>query len=202
MAGPETEFLESPHAGTPEAWVQEHGDCLFRYALFRVRRQEVAEDLVQDTLLAALKAQREFAGRSSLRSWLVGILRNKIFDHFRKQGREQSFTDLQFGGEGDSKYFNEDGGWKEEAAPKPWGVGEQVESLDKEAFWKVMGGCLDKMPKRVGDVFLLREMEERSTEEICKSLSVTPNNLWVMLHRARTALRQCLEVNWFEQEQA
>src|SRR5262245_12855230 len=80
----------------PRSWVDEHGDCLYRYALVRVRTPEVAEDLVQETLLAAVRSQDKFAGRSSERSWLVGILKNKVVDYYRKLGRETSFTDLEF----------------------------------------------------------------------------------------------------------
>src|SRR5436190_9437225 len=80
----------------PERWVDEHGDCLYRYALLRVRKPEIAEDLVQETLLVAVRTHARFAGRSTERSWLCGILKNKICDHFRKLGRETTFTDLEF----------------------------------------------------------------------------------------------------------
>ncbi len=189
-----------PEHGTVERWLEEHGDCLYRYALFRVKQPDVAEDLLQETFLAAIKRKESFEGKSQVRTWLVGILRNKIFDHFRKIGREQTFSDLRYREDADEEMFDENGGWKPEVAPKPWDAGERVEALDRPEFWRVMTGCLDKIPKRVGDVFMLREMEECSTEEICRSLSVTPNNLWVMLHRARASLRQCMEMNWFEQE--
>ena len=97
----------------PERWVDEHGECLYRFALLRVRKPEIAEDLVQDSLLAAVRGVKDFSGRSTERSWLVGILKNKIFDHFRKAGRETSFTDMQFLNDEMSHKF-EDGFWNHE----------------------------------------------------------------------------------------
>lgn len=182
----------------PERWVEEHGDCLMGYALLRVRRPELAEDLVQDTLLAALRARERFQGRSGERSWLVGILKNKIADHFRKKGREQNFTDLEFFADESPGQF-EDNYWIHELGPRDWRPASDEVRCPTE-FWQAMRDCLGKLPPRVADVFLLREMEERETEEICQSLGISDSNLWVMLHRARMALRQCLETNWFEEK--
>src|SRR5688500_10622854 len=72
----------------PERWLDDHGDYLFKYAVFRLRDDIVAEDAVQETFLAALKAYENFEGRGSERTWLVGILKHKIIDHFRRVGRE------------------------------------------------------------------------------------------------------------------
>jgi RNA polymerase sigma-70 factor (ECF subfamily) len=185
-------------APDPERWVEEHGDCLMGYALLRVRRPELAEDLVQDTLLAALRARERFQGRSGERSWLVGILKNKIADHFRKKGREQNFTDLEFFADESPDRF-EDNYWIHELGPRDWRPASDEVRCPTE-FWQAMRACLGKLPPRVADVFLLREMEERETEEICRSLDISDSNLWVMLHRARMALRQCLETNWFEEK--
>ncbi len=185
-------------APDPERWVEEHGDCLMGYALLRVRKAEVAEDLVQDTLLAALRARERFQGRSGERSWLVGILKNKIADHFRKHGREQNFTDLTFFADESPDRF-EDNYWIHELGPRDWRP-ERDEVRHPAEFWQTLRACLGKLPPRVADVFLLREMEERGTEEICASLAISASNLWVMLHRARLALRQCLETNWFEEK--
>ena len=164
--------------------------------MLRVRKRELAEDLVQETLLAALRAKERFQGRSGERSWLVGILKNKIADYFRKLGWEQSFTDMAFYADESGDKF-EDNYWIHELGPKDWRP-ESDEVRHRTEFWKVLRACLSKMPPRVADVFLLREVEDQDTEEICESLSISAANLWVMLHRARMALRGCLEDNWFE----
>jgi RNA polymerase sigma-70 factor (TIGR02943 family) len=183
---------------SPDSWVDEHGDCLYRYALTRVRTPDVAQDLVQETLLAALRNRDQFAGRSSERSWLCGILKNKIVDYYRQVGRETSFTDLEFLADEFSVKFV-DGGWIHRDAPKEWKPAAEVVTHRAE-FWTVIHGCLGKLPHRIANVFMLREIEEISTGEICKTLSVSEPNVWVMLHRARMALRECLEMNWFSKE--
>jgi RNA polymerase sigma-70 factor (TIGR02943 family) len=180
----------------PDQWVDDHGDCLYRYALMRVRAPDVAQDLVQETLLAGLKSAANFAGRSSERSWLCGILKNKIVDYYRKLGRETSFTDMEFMSDEFSDKFV-DGGWIHREAPKEWKPKAEVVTHRAE-FWEVIRGCLEKLPDRVANVFMLREMEEISTKEICKTLSISESNLWVMLHRGRMALRECVEINWFK----
>lgn len=178
-------------------WVEEHGECLYRFALLRVRSPEIAEDLVQDTLLAAVRTQDQFSGRSTERSWLVGILKHKIADHFRKLGRETNFTDIEFLQDELSHKF-EDGFWNHDIGPVEWTQNDAV--TYRSEFWQIMRACLGKLPPRVADVFMMREMDEQGTEEICDSLNITQSNLWVMLHRARMALRECLEMNWFGKE--
>lgn len=181
----------------PELWVDEHGDCLYRYALLRVRKPEVAQDLVQETLLAALRGHEKFGGRSSERTWLCSILKNKIVDYFRKLGRETSFTDMESLSDEFSEKFVADGWWIHTNGPKEWKP-EAAEVMHRAEFWQTMHNCLGKLPQRIADVFMLREMDGVTSKEICEMLSITDSNLWVMLHRARMALRECLEMNWFE----
>ena len=182
----------------PDTWVDEHGDSLYRYALVRVRRPEVAEDLVQETLFVAVRTHAKFRGSSSERNWLYGILKNKIFDYFRKLAQEVSFTDLEFL---ENEMFHKfiDQGWNHELGPAEWKSDPEA-ALDRKEFWKMFGSCLDKLPARVAAVFVLREMEQMDTAQICEVLRISQNNLWVMLHRARMALRECLELNWFERK--
>ncbi len=187
----------------PERWVDEHGDYLFHYALSRLRDPVLAEDFVQEALLGAMRAQGRFEGRSTERSWLTGILKNKILDHFRKAGRETSFTDLDFYGEEEERAFENrefPDHWNAATAPSEWDAAGAA--LDKEEFWKTFQRCSGKLPDRIARVFLLREVDGISSDEICTTLNISPNNLWVMLHRARLALRRCLEVNWFGAEAA
>ena len=179
------------------AWVGEHGDCLYRYALARVRKPEVAEDLVQETFLAAVRGYAKFGGRSTVRSWLCGILKHKIIDHYRKAGRETSFTDLEFFSDECSEKFVSLGFWNHEKGPHDWQP-DAAEVMEKGEFWQTMRDCLSKLPQRIADVFSMREMEDVPSKEICALLSISESNLWVMLHRARMALRECLEMNWFD----
>ncbi|MGA2051834.1 MAG: sigma-70 family RNA polymerase sigma factor [Opitutales bacterium] len=184
-----------PTSPNPERWVDEHGDCLMGYAMLRVRKPEVAEDLVQETLLAAWRSRERFRGHSSERTWLVGIMKNKIVDHFRRLGREQNFTDLEFLSDECPDRF-EDNYWIHERGPQEWHP-QAASTSGREEFWQTFRDCLLKLPPRVADVFMFREMDEQDTPEICRALGITPANLWVMLHRARLALRQCLGANWF-----
>lgn len=180
----------------PEHWVDEHGSALFRYALLRLRDEHKAEELVQETFLAALQARERFSGGSSLRTWLIGILKHKILDQFRHEAREVSLNDAGLDGDQDDTLiedsFAPDGHWS--ALLADWGNPE--EALEKGQFWAILQYCLDRLPKRLARLFMLREFMEAGTEEICKDLAVTPTNLWTMLYRARLGLRQCLDKNW------
>jgi len=183
----------------PEHWVDQHGDYLFRYALLRLRDPELAEDVVQEIFLAALQAREKFSGRSSERTWLVGILKHKIVDHIRKASRERPFSDIESSADAADtlhpmeKLFDEKGKWK--VAPIEWTGPNTV--LERKEFWEVFERCLSDLPARLCDAFSLREMDGLSTEEVCNVLHVSATNFWVMLHRARMRLRRCLEINWF-----
>ena len=183
----------------PERWVAEHGDVLFGFAVARVRDHALAQDLVQETFLAALKAGRGFAGRSTERSWLFGILRNKVADYFRRQKREVAIADLESPLPEEERAFGAHGagrdGWLVKFAPKHWETPQ--ETLVNKEFQDVLRNCLSGLPDRVAQVFFLREMDGVASEKICKDLGISPNNFWVMLHRARMGLRRCLEVHWF-----
>lgn len=183
----------------PAAWVDEYGDYLFRFALARVRNESVAEDLAQETFLAALKSGGQFEGRAAPKSWLAGILKNKLLDHFHRAARETAFTDLEFLRDEQADRFIPDGlfkdGWIHELGPEEWGVAPGT-AHDQEQFWSAFHECTGKLPQNSARVFLLREVDDLSTDEIAAALNLTPNHLWVMLHRARMALRRCLEANW------
>ena len=183
----------------PERWVDEYGDYLFKFAFSRLRDATRAEDAVQETFLAALKGGKDFAGRSAEKSWLVGILKNKIYDYFRKASRETAFTDLDFYADEESDRFVADGlgqgHWIHDRAPLDWP--KPGENLDNELFWKTYRDCTTKLPKNIATVFNLREVDGVESKEICDLLKISESNLWVMLHRARMALRRCLETNWF-----
>jgi RNA polymerase sigma-70 factor (ECF subfamily) len=178
----------------PATWVDEHGDHLFRFALSRLRQRDVAEDLVQETFLAALRARDRFVGASSERTWLVGILKRKIVDHLRRKSHEQPASDLSASDRWVETLFDERGNWKKKPGQWPADPGA---AFEKEEFWAAFADCLRKLPERLAHAFVLREMEEVDSPEICKVLNVSANNLWVMLYRARLGLWRCLEINWF-----
>ncbi|MBI3067555.1 MAG: sigma-70 family RNA polymerase sigma factor [Betaproteobacteria bacterium] len=172
---------------------------LLRYALLQLRDLDIAEDAVQETLLAALQGRSQFARKSSTKTWLTGILKHKIIDHLRRQAREQPLPgadDDAPEAEAIDAMFLEDGHWR--SFPANWG--DPARSFEDRRFWEVFELCASMMSANVARVFVMREVMELSTEEICKELNITPTNCWVMLHRARMRLRECLEVKWFAKE--
>ena len=189
---------KSPDAGV---WLDQHGDYLFKYAIFRLRDSSAAEDVVQETFLAALKGYEKFEGRGSERTWLVGILKHKITDHFRRISREAPLGQEEDEGPEHKEFFRDSGEWTGhwavDHAPTDWHA-TPSELVERQDFWAVFSDCLSPLPKRTASAFTLREVDGRTSEEICDMLGITVNNLWVMLHRARLHLRNCLELNWFK----
>ncbi len=187
----------------PGVWLDQHGDYLFKYAVFRLRDDTAAEDAVQETFLAALKAYEKFEGRGSERTWLVGILKHKIIDHFRKVTREATIGEDVDEGSDHDEFFRQSGRWTghwdPDHAPTDWHATPH-ELAERSDFWQVFGDCLTPLPERTASAFTFREIDGLSTEEICAILGIKTNNLWVMLHRARLHLRNCLEINWFKRE--
>ena len=178
----------------PETWVDRYGDYLFRFAVARVKSVATAEDLVQDTFLAALNSRKNFQGRSSVRTWLVAILRHKIVDHIRKSRREQLTDDLESGSFRIDEVFDDKGGWK--ILPAKWTF-NRGKVYEQKEFLNVLYRCLSEMPSRLAKEVVLREMQGLSTEEICKELEISATNSWGVLFRARMSLRRCLETNGF-----
>ena len=184
----------------PVTWVDEHGDYLFRYAVVRLRDRAVAEDCVQETFLSAIQAIDSYGGKSAERTWLTGILKHKIIDHFRKFSREVPLdpmeTDLS---EFDPLFERQDAftdHWNDYLSPRIW-QRSPAEALQEMEFFSVLQRCMTKLPDRVASVFTMREMNGQETDEICELLQVSSSNYWVMMHRARMALRRCVEINWF-----
>jgi RNA polymerase sigma-70 factor (TIGR02943 family) len=179
----------------PQSWVDQHGDCLYRYALLRLRAPELAADVVQETFLEALRARHSFAGRSSERTWLIGILRHKIVDQIRRSSRENATRTGSPDGATDRSEFDRRGHWK--VAPGSWG-GDPTREIESREFWDVFTLCLSQLPQGLADAFFLRELDGMSADEVQQTLGITPANFWKRLHRARSLLRQCLECRWFD----
>jgi RNA polymerase sigma-70 factor (ECF subfamily) len=175
-------------------WVDEHADVLFRYALQRVRRRDVAEELVQETFLAALRAREGFAGQSSERTWLVGILRHKVVDHIRTASKARSQRQGRAEDVSLEEFFEKNGHWKNR--PSDWGS-DPAGLLEKRDFWDVFEKCLSGLPRNLADTFVLHELEGRKPSEVCADLEISESNLWVRLHRTRLLLKECLEKHWF-----
>ena len=178
------------------AELQTHRRYLLRVAQLQLRDPDLAEDVVQETIVAALSAQAGFTGKSSVKTWLTGILKHKIVDAIRQKQR-QPVLEASFDEETDLEEFDplfkDNGAW--DAKPADWGDPETA--LSRRQFFDVMELCLEKLPPNTARVFMMREVMELESDEICKELAITANNLWVILYRARMALRQCLEQNWF-----
>ena len=173
---------------------------MFKFARLQLRDEATAEDAVQEALMAALSCQKQFNNRAHLKTWVFAILKNKIVDIIRERVRspssvlgveditEDAFDDL----------FNENGFWQEDARPSSWGNPEG--SFSRQQFWQVFEICLTRLPENTARVFMMREMLGFETEEICKELTLSPTNCWVVLHRARMSLRLCLDERWFNVE--
>ncbi|MDP1610958.1 MAG: sigma-70 family RNA polymerase sigma factor [Sulfuritalea sp.] len=172
---------------------------LLRFARLQLRDAGAAEDAVQETLLAALTGSHRFENRSSYKTWLISILRNKIIDIIRSQSREVSATSLADDEAGDDQLaeslFDRRGHWQETARPGRWADPEA--SFEQQQFWRVFEACLDHLPEKTARVFMMRELLGFETEEICKETGISSSNCWVVLHRARAGLRTCLEDSWF-----
>ena len=167
---------------------------LMRYASLQLRNRQAVEDAVQDTLLAALAGEAGFAGRSNLRTWLIGILKHKIVDAIRKNARDATLISGEVDVSDFDALFDDSGHWAQ--APADWG--DPDAALGQKQFFAALEECLARLPLKTSQAFLLREHMGLETTEICKELGVTSTHCWVLLYRARMALRECLETNWFK----
>jgi len=180
----------------PVHWLNKHGDYLFSFALSRISKRDIAEDLVQETLLSAYQARDKFRGGSSERTWLVSILKRKVIDYYRKESRNpESLTDdfsIPF-----HKGGALDGTWINAHAPSSWD--EEVLKNDDGALMEVIQYCISLLAPKMAATFSMKTLDDISTEEICKELGISESNLWVLLHRARLQLRECVENKWFKE---
>ncbi|HZZ91736.1 MAG TPA: sigma-70 family RNA polymerase sigma factor [Usitatibacter sp.] len=181
------------------AEIEGHRPYLVRYAMAQLRDPQLAEEAVQDCLLAALEGISRFAGESTLRTWLTAILRFKVIDLQRRtiaERRNVELTESIAYGEDEAwmdDLFDETGHWRD--PPQAWSNPESA--FEQKRFWEVFDRCIERLPAAAGRVFFKREVLGEDTEEICRAEGITASNCWVILHRARIALRGCLEANWF-----
>jgi len=179
----------------PETWVDLYADSLFHYALLRTADKSIAEELVQETFVAALSSlgNSQFRGDSAGKTWLIGILRHKIFDHLRKKYRHQArpFEDINDNEIEDS--FDARGNWR--VKPGQWAM-EPGEQYEQREFMRILIKCISGLKTKQADAFRLRELDGEESGEICKVLNISPTNYWVLMHRARLAMRRCMEQYW------
>jgi RNA polymerase sigma-70 factor (ECF subfamily) len=186
-------------ATDPANWVDDYGDYLYRYAVARVRDAGAAEELVQETFLGALSARHAFRGEASERSWLTAILKRKVVDWLRAQVRRRA-TQAALPEGGLDEVFKRSGRWR--IVFDEWRPDQPGREIIREEFWAVLTGCLDKLPARLRQAFVLRHLDGQATAEVGRSLGASAENLWVMLHRARMRLWRCLEETWFREDPA
>ncbi len=178
----------------PELWVDTYGDSLYSYALYRTNDTELAKELVQETFVAALTARHGFKGKSKEKTWFISILKKKIADYIRRKYRDNAQSFDESTERANSNHFDERGNWLEK--PSRWhnDPGSKVEQTE---FMTALHLCLAGLPEKQSDAFSMREIDDHDQEDICKVLGISPTNYWVLLHRARLAIRSCLEKNWF-----
>lgn len=187
--------MEKGHALNSNTWLDEHGDYLFRFAVSKLKNVALAEDMVQDTLLSAMTAQEGFSVNAAVRTWLTAIMKNKIVDYWRSQGREIAAADLMDGAAEDESlddFFDRTGRW----ADMPNVYPNPDSALESKQFWSVFEQCLSKLKPQQAEVFLAKEVHGMANEEISESYSLSSSNIWVLMHRARIALGKCLEIHW------
>jgi RNA polymerase sigma-70 factor (TIGR02943 family) len=183
-----------------QSLIDAHGDALYRFALVRVRDKDAAEDLVQETFLAALQGTYRESGPTAERRWMIGIMKHKVIDYFRRTSREP-IQQADPSGLAAEDTFLDDGHWKPEAAPMQAWTEQPDRLIERRQFWEALAGCMDRLPPRAAQVFTLRELDELDTDQICELLQLTPTNFGVILYRARKQLRDCLGSRYFGQAQ-
>lgn len=181
----------------PDEWVDLYGDYLYRYALSRISDADTAQDLVQETLVAAIQSFERFQGKSSVKTWLIAILKRKIVDHFRRSSNRQMTDNIEAVADSIDDMFNNTGRWR--VMPSKWTV-HPGSAYQQQEFMDVLYQCLANMPERLARIFMMREFDEMSTADICEALAITESNSWVMLYRSRMQLRGCLEANWLQED--
>lgn len=181
------------HVLQPKIWVDQYADYLFNYAISRVSDAEIAKDLVQETFFAGLKSAKNYKGDAAERTWLIAILKRKVIDHYRKINSNKGKAEVRMTYNSNTET---DGDWLEEQVADPMSILENSD-IENEELGMAIQDCISKLPKKQALVFTMKTVQGMSTEDICNELDINPSNLWVMIHRARTTLMDCLNQNWF-----
>jgi RNA polymerase sigma-70 factor (TIGR02943 family) len=185
------------HTTDPQQWVARHGDYLYSWALARLDNEEQSRDLVQETFLAALEGLNEFKGLSTEKTWLTAILRYKVIEVYRKQHSGLRTEPLEQ--EPEAEFFEPDNGhWKLAFAPQAFGThgADAADRLDQKELATILKQCLKKLPALWHSVFVMKHIDNTTTETICQELKVSSANFWVIIHRAKLNLRACIQKVW------
>lgn len=180
------------HTIDPNKWIDLYSDYLFNYTITRVSDREIAQDLVQETFFAGLKSMKNFKGEASERTWLISILKRKIIDHYRKINSNKGKAEVRIN-------YNDsesEGDWLEERVADPFDKNAE-DNLQNNELGDAIQNCLGKLPIKQAEIFRMKTVLNYETEVICNELNITASNLWVIIHRARTAMADCLKANWF-----
>ena len=185
------------HSLNPHLWVSKYADYLYAYAVTRISDEDEAKDLVQETLLAALERMEKFEGRSSEKTWLTAILKHKVIDLYRKKSsglaKKPDITNAEHQHQG---FFDaNDGHWNVDYRPKELGI-ERPDALENKEFQRILQKCMKKLPALWLSVFTMKHMDDLSTDIICNELKVSSSNFWVIIHRTKVNLRECLQKSW------
>lgn len=179
------------HQLDPTTWVDAYSDYLYNYTIVKVNDHEVAQDLISETFLAGLKSAENFKGEASERTWLISILKRKIIDHYRKKNSKKGQAEVYI------NYTDEDseGAWLEERVSDPFDKTAE-DTMENEELGVAILNCLGTLNEKQATIFKMKTIDNFDTEAICNEFEITPSNLWVIIHRARTAMAQCLEQSW------
>jgi RNA polymerase sigma-70 factor (ECF subfamily) len=183
----------SKHVIKAENWVDRYSDYLYNYTIVRVNDHEIAQDLISDTFLAALKSKDNFKGEASERTWLIAILKRKIIDYYRKINSRKGKAEVRM----TYNHVDSEGDWLEERAGDPHDKTAE-DKMENEELGLAIHNCLETLNERQAAIFKLKTIENYDTEAICNEFNITASNLWVIIHRARTAMADCLEKNWLK----
>ncbi|WP_426429468.1 sigma-70 family RNA polymerase sigma factor [Winogradskyella sp. HB-48] len=181
------------HKLNPNNWIDLYSDYLFNYTISRVNDRAMAQDLVSETFLAGLKSMSNFKGEASERTWLISILKRKIIDYYRKINSNKGKAEVRMTYNSDTE---SEGDWLEERVADPFDKTAE-DKLENKELGNAIYDCLSKLPQKQAEVFKMKTILDYDTETICNELDITSSNLWVLIHRARTALADCMEENWF-----
>ena len=180
----------------PKNWVKLYADYLFAYTITHIQNEEQARDLVQETFLAGLQGLQKYAGKSSERTWLTAILKNKIIDVYRKKSSGLKIQDINTADTEVMEFFNDnDGHWKQEHSPKHFGLDDYDPLINKELNY-ILQKCMQKLPALWLSVFTMKHLDDEGTDVVCAELKISSANFWVIIHRAKLNLRACLQKNW------
>lgn len=185
--------LKVKHTLNPDKWIAKHSDYLYNYTIVKVNDRERARDIIQDTFVAALKSAKNYKGQASERTWLISILKRKIIDYYRRSNSKKGKAEVRM------SYVNTEdsqGDWLEERIDDTNAMNIEAEIVNEE-LGLAIHDCLSRLPERQADIFRKRTIENQDTEAVCKEHDITPSNLWVILHRARVQLMNCLDQKWY-----